>query len=281
MASQSPIYSGNTIPLRPRVRDAVRTLIESLPVIGDLFHRYYLYPRNMTACCGVYASRQEARAAVDERIRSEYDVCNQLRSLEDDLQQDNQHEYEDYPVLFWLKGLLHPGIRIADLGGSTGGTFYAFNRALAFPPDLSWTVSELPAALEKGRRIAEARQEHRLAFVTELDQVEEPDVLLTMGTLQYLPETLPDIVSALPTPPRNIIVHKIPTTDGPSFWTLQNLGATQVPYFVYNRDSLIRSMEAMGYNLRDSCKTLRAIRIPFHADQDVHNYAGFFFQKTA
>ncbi len=281
MATQSPIYSGNTIPLRPRIRDGVKVLIQSLPLIGDLFYRYYVFPRTMTACRGVYASCQQARAAVDQQIPSAYDACNETRSIEQDIEQDNHYEYEDYPVLFWLRDLLRPGIRIADLGGSTGGTFYAFSRALNFPADLSWTVSELPAAAEKGRRVAEARREQRLHFVTRLDQVQEPDLLLTMGTLQYLPETLSEIVGALPARPRDIIVHKVPVTDGPSFWTLQNLGAAQVPYFIYNRNALVHSMEAIGYTLQDSCKTLRAIRIPFHADHDVHHYAGFVFQRSA
>lgn len=281
MATQSPLYSGNTVPLRPRVRDGVKVLIQSLPFIGDLFCRYYVFPRNMTACRDVYASCDEARASVDAAVSSAYDACNETRSLAQDIGQDNRHEYEDYPVLFWLRALLRPGIRIADLGGSTGGTFYAFDRALDFPADLSWTVAELPVAVDKGRRVAEARGEQRLRFVTGLGQVEAPDILLTMGTLQYLPESLADLVGALPALPGDIIVHKVPVTDGPSFWTVQNLGAAQVPYFVANRNALVHSMEAIGYTLRDSCETLRAIRIPFHADHDVHHYAGFAFQKNA
>lgn len=279
MATQSPIYSGNVIPLRPRIRQAVKVLIESLPVLGDLLHQHYLYARNPTACRGVYATWQEAQSAVDAGSRSEYDACNEIRSLKADIEQDYQHEYEDYPVLAWLKDLLRPGVHIADLGGSTGGTFYAFDRALDFPSGLSWTVSELPAAVEKGRRVAEARSEPRLAFVTGLEQAQAPDVLLTMGTLQYLPETLSEIVSTLPAPPPDIIVHKVPVTDGPAFWTVQNLGAAQVPYFIYNRKALVESMEALGYRLMDSCNTLRSIRIPFHAEQDVHHYSGFYFQR--
>lgn len=280
MATQSPIYSGNILPLRPRIKDAVKVLIESLPLVGDLFHRYYLYPRTMTACRGVYASQKDAQAAVDEHVPSRYDACNEVRSIEDDIKQDYQHEYEDYPVLCWLKGLLHPGMNIVDLGGSTGGTYYAFRRALQFPVDLSWTVSELPAAVEKGRQVAGARQAHRLGFVTGLDLADTPDLLLTMGTLQYMPETLSELTSALPGYPENIIVHKIPTTDGPAFWTIQNLGAAQVPYFVHNRIELIESMVDIGYTLTDSCNTLRSIRIPFHADHDVIHYSGFFFQRV-
>jgi len=280
MATQSSIYSGNTLPLRPRIKHAVKVLIESLPLAGDLFHRYYLYPRTTTACQGVYASQRDAQAAIDQHVSSEYDTCNEIRSVEDDIQQEHQHEYEDYPVLFWLKGLLRPGIHIVDLGGSTGGTFYAFDRALDFPDDLAWTVAELPAAVEKGRLVAEARRAHRLGFVTGLNQAENPDLLLTMGTLQYMPETLSEMVGALPAYPEHIIVNKIPTTDAPSFWTVQNLGAAQVPYFVYNRNELIESMLAIGYLMLDSCNSLRAIRIPFHAEHDVIHYSGFFFQRA-
>ncbi len=281
VATQSPIYSGNTIPLRPRLRQAVKVLVESLPLIGDLFHRHYLYPRTMTACRGVYASREEAQAAVDDQGQTEYDACNEARSLEDDIRREYRHEYEDYPVLYWLRGLLRPGLRVVDLGGSTGGTFYAFDHALGLPADLSWTVSELPAAVEKGRRVAEARQEHRLGFVTALDQVAAPDILLTMGTLQYLPETLPEMLRRQPVLPPSVLVHKVPTTDGPAFWTVQNLGAAQVPYFIENRDALVQGMEALGYVLEDACNTLRSIRIPFHAEQDVHHYSGFRFQLPA
>jgi len=280
MATQSPVYSGNTLPLRPRMRQACKVLIESLPVIGDLFHRYWRYARTDTACRGVYGSREAALEAISATGRSDYDACNEARSLEEDLHQTHQHEYEDYPVLFWLKGLLRPDLRVVDLGGSVGGTFYAFDRALVFPSDLSWTVAELPAAVRQGRAVAEARSEPRLAFVTDPQEAERPDVLLTMGTLQYLPTVLADIVCLYPSPPRDVIVHKVPVTEGGSFWTIQNLGAAQVPYFVYDRNELVRSMRDSGYELTDGCSTLRSIRIPFHPERDVHHYAGFHFRRT-
>ena len=60
MTRQSRIYSGNTIELRPSLRSVVRVLIEGMPVLGDVFHRYYLFARRGIACRGVYASHEEA-----------------------------------------------------------------------------------------------------------------------------------------------------------------------------------------------------------------------------
>jgi putative methyltransferase (TIGR04325 family) len=279
MATQSKIYSGNVLPLRPRIKQAAKVVIESLPMVGDLFHSKWVFPRTQTACLGVFTTFEEARAAADNSVATEYDACNENRSLQDDISRDYQHDYEDYPVLFWLKGLLRPGIRIADLGGSTGGTFYAFEKVLGLPGDATWSVAELPAAVKKGLSVAQARGEPRIRFVTRLNSIDQIDVLLTVGTLQYIPETLDEIISGLSSTPPNVIVHKVPTTDEAAFWTVQNLGIAQVPYYVYNRQSLIESMAGLGYRLVDSCDTLRSIRMPFNPTRDVHHYSGFFFEK--
>jgi putative methyltransferase (TIGR04325 family) len=279
MTTQSKVYSGNTLPLRPSVKQAAKTMLEALPIIGDFVHAHYVFPRKETACRGVYATFEEARDAVDRGTTTDYDACNRARSVQQDIDRVYRADYEDYPVLLWLKDLVHPDTSIIDLGGSTGGTFFAFDAALRFPDSMMWTVSELPAAVEKGRLVAAKRSEPRLSFVTDPTSVRKPTIFLSIGTLQYIPRRLSTLLGDLTAPPDDVIVHKMPVTDGPAYWTIQNLGVAKVPYFIENPESLVTSMESIGYELRERCNTLRSIRIPFHPEHDVNHYSGFLFKR--
>ena len=277
MAIQSQGHSGDPLPLRPGFKDVAKLVVESLPFVGDLLLERYFFPRRHVACKGVYPTFEAAKRACSAGMLSDYDACNEDRSLEADIKRVFRIQYEDYPVLFWLQKLIRPGIRIADLGGSFGGTYYAFKKALELPDDMEWIVAELPAAVEHGVRVAEGRGETRLAFTTELSTENCPDVLVTLGTLQYMQQRLPQVVSALSALPAYVIVHRVPITDGPAYWTIQNLKIAQVPYYIHNRDELVAGMTSLGYQLIDSCYSLRRIRIPFHPSRDVQHYAGFLF----
>lgn len=277
MAIQQRRYSGNVLALRPGIGSIARLVLESLPFLGDLIHERYLFPRTSTSCRGVFASMAEARAAIPADIHAEYDICNEARSVENDISREFDIAYEDYPVLYWLQPLMRPGVRVVDVGGSTGGAFYAFSKYLSFPSDMQWLVAELPGAVTIGKQVASARGESRLIFVDALSRDHRPDVLLTMGTLQYMPQRLPEILTASAALPSHVVVHRVPVTDGPSYWTIQNLGIAQVPYHIQNREELTGSVEALGYRMIDSCYTLRGIRIPHHPTHDVQHYAGFRF----
>jgi len=279
MAKQLGIYSGNVVELRPSLKSVVRVIIGAIPVIGDLFQRYYIFPRLGIACRGVFSSYEEAKSAILESANSDYEVCNENRTFEAEVQRNFEIGYEDYPVLFWLKGLMRPGVRITDLGGSTGRTYYAFSKALELPADAEWLVAELPAAVDMGTRVASARGETRLSFATDYGLHFRPNIFLTMGTLQYLPERLPEILTGLKSLPDHVVINKVPVTSGPAYWTIQGLSVTQVPYYIHNETELVKGIEALGYELVDTCHTLRGIRIPFHAENDVHHYAGYFFRK--
>lgn len=280
MAIQSRGHSGNALPLRPGFKDVVRLVLESIPILGDLIFERYFFPRRHAACKGVYETLEAAKAACPSEIHSDYDVCNKSHSIDAEIKRAYQIQYEDYPVLFWLQRLIRPGIQIADLGGSTGGTFYAFKDVLDLPDDMEWLVAELPGAVEHGMRVAEARGETRLAFTTELGPEHSPDVLITLGTLQYMPQRLPQILSGLSALPSHIIVHRLPITEGPAYWTIQNLDIAHVPYYIHNHDELVAGVKSLGYQLIDSCYTNRRIRIPFHPSRDVEHYAGLLFSRA-
>lgn len=244
------------------------------------FYSRDIFALRSTACKGVYETFEEAQRAIPTQVHSDYDRSYEGRSIDVDIERLDQVQYEDYPVLFWLQKLIRPGIQIVDLGGSTGGTFYAFDSALGLPDDTAWLVAELPAAVSIGKRVAEARGESRINFTTELGAEHRSDVLMTMGTLQYMPRRLPEVLAGLAALPSHIIVQRVPITKGPAYWTVQNLGVTQVPYYIHNRDELVASVEAIGYQLVDSSYTLRSIRIPFHPSRDVEHYSGFMFSLS-
>lgn len=275
--TQLHLYSGNPAGVRPGLRTVARVILESLPWLGDVYYRRWVFPRRATACRGVFHTREEAEREIPSRVVSHYDACNEVRSVAADAGRQHTPQYEDYPVLYWLQPLIRNGVRITDLGGSTGATFYAFDRELSLPRDLRWTVVELEAAVKTGTQVAEIKGEDRLRFTTDFEAAPSADVLLTIGALQYLPKRLAVVLSRVDELPRHVIIHKVPVYDGPPYWTIQNLEIAQVPYFVHNRDTLVEEMTALGYRLVDSCNVLRSIRIPFRPDRDVNYYGGFFF----
>ncbi len=162
----------------------------------------------------------------------------------------------DYPILFWLERELRARngapLRLLDAGGHVGTKFRAFRDLL----DLSrvqWQVYELPAMVKAGREMAVSEGlEAQLSFCDCLEEIEEADILLCSGLLQYLDMPFPDFVKSLPTRPRVILLNKVALREGPSVYTLQRGGPTYLPYHIRNKARFLDDLEALGYQVVDS-----------------------------
>jgi putative methyltransferase (TIGR04325 family) len=89
----------------------------------------------------------------------------------------------DYPVLFWLTKLLRPGMRIFDFGGHVGVAYHCFSKYLDYPPDLEWTVCDVPAVIAEGAAIAKQRSTPgKISFTSRFEDAEGCDLLLAAGT---------------------------------------------------------------------------------------------------
>lgn len=234
---------------------------------------------------GMYPDREQAQAAADalssREIPASYDTeaaGRIYRNLVDTVR------VSDFPLIHWLHRLIGDGARsVFDLGGNIGVSYYSFARYLDYPPDLRWTVHDLPHAMAAGRKRALTQDPGgRLGFADSERDADGRDVLVVTGALQYLPYSLPELLGALHAPPPHVLLNLTPMREDREFYTLQNLGIAICPYKVTSRPRLVDGMAALGYELRDRwTSTERHLEVPFHADARVDGYSGACFRRVA
>ena len=105
------------------------------------------------------------------------------------------------------------------------------------------------------------------------------DLLISTGALQYLPYSLPDLLSMLARRPRHVVFNLTPLHLQLSFFTLQNLGIAICPYRIGSLPQLVGEMAELGYQLRDQWELAdRHVHIPFHEECNVQAYQGAYFE---
>ena len=259
----------------------LRIIAANAPVLSDLYRYFWAFPRHIAACRGVYASCEEATAAAPKGRPFGYsqegiaDHTNPARLTA----RRNVGEFEasDYPVLVWLARAFQSGSSVFDLGGNVGLEYYAYRRFLRYPSSLRWVVCDLPELCRAGRQLAKERAVTNLEFTDEFAAAEGFDILLSCGTLQYLPQPLSIMLGSLKHKPHHVIVQRTPLYDGPTYYTVQNLGYAFSPYRIQNRLELLESMTALGYAAIDSWNDARECQIPFNPSKTVHGYHGAYF----
>jgi putative methyltransferase (TIGR04325 family) len=187
----------------------------------------------------------------------------------------------DYPVMFWLERALRESHDVLDFGGHVGISFYAYERYVSFPSELSWTVLDVPAVVQRGRELAHERRRLELRFVTNLTEAHAPTILLASGSLQYVEESLSSIIARLPEKPRHILLNKTPLHAGDSFVTLQNIGTAFCPYGIFNREQFVKPLFALGYEQVDEWQNPDiACRIGVRNDMAIPAYTGMYLRLT-
>jgi putative methyltransferase (TIGR04325 family) len=189
----------------------------------------------------------------------------------------------DYPALFWLGRLFQEGSRtIFDLGGSIGIKYYAFRKYLDYPTDLRWTVCDLPSIVTAGTAWAAEHDSHRqLAFTPRREDADQADILFASGSIQYLDYAFRDLISALPRPPRHILVTTLPLHRERSFFTIQNMGTLYCVYRISAQAEFVGQFKELGYVMRDQWdQPDRQCDIPFHPECRIDKYHGFLFSRT-
>lgn len=190
----------------------------------------------------------------------------------------------DYPVLFWLQKLLADGCgTIFDLGGHVGVSYYAYRKYLASTAPRQWLVHDVPAVMAEGRRLATQKDvDGRLAFSDRFDGADGVDILMAMGSLQYLPDTLPARLERLAVPPPHVIINLMPLHERHSYFTLQSIGTAFCPYRITAVGEFLRGYEELGYRMVDSWENPdKNCRIPFHPDRSLDRYHGFYFKRES
>ena len=213
---------------------------------------------------GVFQSREEALVSAQALGHAPvgYDTpgaADRGREL-----YEQMHEF-DYPALLWLlRGIEEGGRHVVDLGGHLGVKYRVYRRLWPLPSDLHWTVCETSDVVRAARDLPPEDLLPGLTFTSDRACLAGADTLFASGVLQYLEEPLPSILAGLSHRPRHLVLNKVPLTDGPEIWTIQNVGAAFVPYHVMNRGSFLEEMTRLGYRLLDSWAVAAyGARIPF------------------
>lgn len=188
----------------------------------------------------------------------------------------------DYPALCWLMRSMQDGLRsVGDIGGSIGIKMLAFRDALAPWPDLQWTVHDVPAVVEHGRKLAAERGDSdRLHFADHVDELQSCDVLFASGVLQYLPQTLGESVAGWRQRPKRIIINTTAIHPESAFFTVNSIGTAFCPYRVQTQASLIRGLTKLHYKLRETwINPGKLMTIPLFPEYSLQHYSGFCLDR--
>ena len=186
----------------------------------------------------------------------------------------------DYPVLFHLAQIIPTCRKVFDLGGNVGNLLYCYSKYLEFPPDLEWTVCDVPQIAEIGRSLARKRNETRLKFDGNTDRLSEADLLLVSGSLHYFELSLPEMLTASGAKPNHLIINRTPLTTGPETVTVQDAGSFLVACKLYSKDELLRQFDKLDYDLIDSWDVSElSVHIPCFPEMSVPMYSGLYFKR--
>jgi putative methyltransferase (TIGR04325 family) len=251
-----------------------------LPLVGKLLEWDYArafahLPPNRFR--GVYGSFAEAEAAVPEGARVGYDHAYLAGMYRFRMEKANQ---SDYPVLFWLRGLLDERSFVFDFGGHVGIAYHAWRDYLSYRPGLRWLVHDVPEIVKVGAALGRERPNEGLEFTSELADGNGCTIFLAAGSLQYLDEPLSSVLGRLGSLPQHVLVNKMPLYDGETFVTLQSTGRAFHPYRIYNRNAFVADMTALGYRVVDDwANREQHCEIPFTRDRDIDAYSGYYFVR--
>lgn len=282
--SHSPVltdlFQGRDVKPLFRLHRLLERLPQVPPLRGVLERRYereFVENRMANLFRGIFSSFAEAQASVPEKRKVGYDN-HSAASLY--LDRTKRTFPSDYPVMFWLNKLVTPDrCRILDLGGHIGISYYAYSRYLDYAEGMRWIVHDVPAVMAHGREIAREKDKAgRLDFCDRFEDGGDADILLSIGALQYLPDTLPERLLTLEKLPQHLLLSLLPVHMKETYYTLQSIGAAYCPYRIFGKDELIGGFEALGYRLADWWEAPeKNCVIPFHPKHSLDRYFGFLF----
>lgn len=266
------------MPLIDHLHERVDRLAGFAP-LRDLVQRQareaFVNNRDRNLFFGIHASWDEAAAAARDFGVQGYDNTASANLYDHRVRMDPH----DYPSLYWLTRSLQEGLKgIFDVGGAIGIKFLAFREPLQAFPDLLWRVQDVPAMVTHGRELATQRGDgpNRLQFTDRFAEGEGLDVLFASGVLQYLPQTLAELLAGYRRLPRRIVINTAAIHAEHEFFTVNSLGTAFCPYRVQTQAGLVRGLTALGYRLRESwVNPDKPLVIPHRPDYSLRHYSGF------
>jgi putative methyltransferase (TIGR04325 family) len=260
--------------------DRASTLPVVRPLLERLFERRFAREVPETNLYrGVFATFAEAAASAPSTRPSGYD--NEAAAS---LYRDRTRRVypSDYAAMLWFSKLFGEGAAsVFDIGGHIGIGYYAYQKYVDYPPNLRWTVLDVPAVVESGRAYAKENDAPgRLAFTTRPEDIDGNDIVFASGSLQYLDYTLAELIGRVARPPRHLLINLTPIHVTESFFTLQNMGAAYCAYRISSEREFLGGLRAAGYQLRDRWENLdRRCKIAYRPEHSLDRYYGFCFSR--
>lgn len=239
------------------------------------YKRKFLENREENLFMGSFESFAAAEAGAPPSKAVGYDDAEAAKTL-----YSHQIYFYDYPALFWLGQSVEEGLRsVFDLGGHVGIKYYAFRRVLAYPPELRWTVCDVPGIVKTGQELAVQREAtSQLSFTPDFRDASGFDVLYASGSLQYLPLRISEILATLPVKPKRIVINTAAVHPDKTLFTLNSIGFAVCPYRIQHHDALLAELTESGYKRRDAWRNEgKPIEVPFVDGGDRPFYAGCCF----
>ncbi|WP_413988226.1 methyltransferase, TIGR04325 family [Labrys okinawensis] len=246
-----------------------------LPVLNGLYDRYFASASgDVRLFRGIYSDFVTARASAPATKPIGYDNEASALRLE---HERHKASPTDYPVMFWLQKLIRDDSVVFDYGGNVGTCFYNFQRYLAYPPRMRWIVCDVPAVAAAGAAIARDEGATQLSFTTDFEGLEETDIFLASGVLQYIEDPVRSLREAAKRP-RHVLVNRTSVRESETVVTLQSIGTSFCPYYLFNRKEFLSKFTDLGYRLVDEWKNPGlGCRIPAHSKYNLDQYSGFYF----
>lgn len=263
----------------------IKKILKSRYVLGAYLQRRYerrfLSETNSNLFYGLYKSFDEAATGLPNTKPSGYDneaSAEKYKNLCLDIRD------EDYPVLYWLSKVSSERDKVLEIGGHIGVSFYSFDGFSPLSSGIDWTIYDVEAVTVKGAELAKEKGETRLKFNHDLSQVDKDiNIVFAFGSLQYIKESLVDLMESAEIKPVHIMVNLQPVTEKQDYYTVNNIGTAFCPYKIMNRDKFVSLLNCAGYELVDEWRNpnKRCI-IPFeNPTYSLHSYKGFYFRKKS
>lgn len=262
------------------IRSSINSIKQWPPMLAWRKRRYERRFANQPDICrGLFDSFEAALASAPDTKVKGFDVP-EFEGFYD--HRRNKLFLYDYPILFWLDRILEDNFRIFDIGGNTGVHFVGYRSHLRAWEHIFWDICEVPVVVEAGKKFAKREgYADRLSFTDNIYAADGADVLLSLGTIQYIEQpTLSDLLSSLENAPNHLLLGKLPLYDGETYVTLQNGGPHFIAQRIFNRSDFLKELGALGYQVIDEWRdSSRSCIVPFHPDHSVPVYTGLYLSR--
>jgi putative methyltransferase (TIGR04325 family) len=260
-------------------RTVVGPVLRRVPLVEAAYGRYTLKRKDHGGLfIGVFSTYEGAISHIPQSCPVGWDTKAASRIW---LNHPDMVQPTAYSAFFWIHKLLEENNTLVDYGGSIGLSYYGYTERADLPKGVTWNVVEVPCLVEAGRRLAEEKKAKGLVFHDDLQNAPPSDLFFSAGTVQYIRDGVPGFLGKLTSLPVHIIINKVPLTGKtPSFWTIQNFGASISPYRIYNRQEFLGYFEGFGYEVVDSWEVPElSCDVPFYPHHSVLSLSGLYLRR--